>query len=58
MVAIGKVARIKEKRIKHDSQEWFDCEISEAIKNRDKLLKKPLSHIDKELFHAARYKGT
>ena len=30
---------IKERRIKHNSQEWLDGEISEAIKNRDKLLK-------------------
>ena len=40
MVAIDKVAPIKETRIKHNSQKWFDVEISEAIKNRDKLLKK------------------
>ena len=45
-------------RIKHNSQEWFDSEISEAIKNRNKLLKKIRSrlHIDKELYNAARYK--
>ena len=40
MVAIDKVAPIKERRIKPNSQKWFDVEISEAIKNRDKLLKK------------------
>ena len=40
MVAINKVAPIKERRIKHNSQEWFDGDISEAIKNRDKLFKK------------------
>ena len=40
MVAIDDVAPIKERRIKHNSQKWFDGEISEAIKNRDKLLKK------------------
>ena len=59
MVAIDKVAPIKERRIKHNSQEWFDYEISEAIKNRDKLLKKfkkSRLHIDKELYNAARYK--
>ena len=38
MVAIDKVAPIKERRIKHNSQELFDGEISEATKNRDKLL--------------------
>ena len=58
MVAIDKLASIKERRIKHNSQEWFDGEISEAIKNRDKLLKKIRSrlHIDKELHNADRYK--
>ena len=40
MVAIDKVAPIKERRLKHNSQEWFDGEISEAIKNCDKFLKK------------------
>ena len=37
MVAIYKVAPIKERRIKHKSHEWFYGQISEAIKNRDKL---------------------
>ena len=45
MVTIDKVAPIKERRIKHNSQKWFDGEISEAIKNRDKLLKK-LKNLD------------
>ena len=40
MIAIDKVAPMKERRIKHNSQKWFDDEISEAIKNRDELLKK------------------
>ena len=59
MVTTDKVAPTKERRIKHNSQEWFDGEISEAIKNRDKLLKKfkkSRLHIDKELYNAARYK--
>ena len=52
MVAIDKVVTIKERRIKHNSQEWVDGEISEAIKNSDKLLKKfkkSRFHIHKEL---------
>ena len=60
MVAIDKVAPIKERRIKHNSQEWFDRGISEPIKNRDKLLKKfkkSRLHIDKELYNATRYKA-
>ena len=59
LVAIDKVAPIKEKRIKHNSQECFDGKIFEATKNRDKLLKKfkrSRLHIDKELYYAARYK--
>ena len=50
MIAIDKVAPMKERMIKHNSQEWFDDEISEAIKNRDELLKKIKKfrlHIDK-----------
>ena len=39
MVVIDEVAPIKERKIKHNSQEWFDGEISKAIKNRDKSLK-------------------
>ena len=54
MVAINKVAPIKERTIKHNSQEWFDGEISEAVKNRDKLYKKfkrSTLPIDKELYN-------
>ena len=59
MVEIVKVAPIEEKKIKHNSQEWYGGEISEAIKNRDKLLKKfkrSRLHMDKESYNAARYK--
>ena len=59
MVTIDKVAPIKERRMKHNFQEWFDGEISEAIKNRDKLLKNfkgSRLHISKELYNAAQYK--
>ena len=58
MVAIDKVAPIKERRIKQNSKESFDGEISAAIKDRDKLLKKfkrSRLHIDKKLYNAARY---
>ena len=36
---IDKVAPIKERRVKQNSQEWFDGEIADEIK-RDKLFKK------------------
>ena len=56
MVTIDNVAPIKERSLKHNSQEWF---VSEAIKNHDKLLKKfkrSRLHIDQESYNAARYK--
>ena len=52
MFVIDKVAPIKERRIRHNSQEWFDDEISEAIKNCDKAI----LNIDKELYNATPYK--
>ena len=39
MAAIDNVAPVKERKIRHNSQEWFDGEISEANQNRDKLVK-------------------
>ena len=54
-----KVVPIKERRRKHNSQEWFAGEDSEVISYCDKLLKnfkKSRLHIDKELYNAARYK--
>ena len=56
---IDKVAPIKERRVKQNSQEWFDGEIADEIKNRDKLFKKfkkSKLHIDKDIYRAARYK--
>ena len=56
MVAIDKVAPIKERRIKHNSQEWLDGEISEAIKNCDKLLKEfKRSKVHKLIFNKEKY---
>ena len=53
MVEIYKVGAIKRIRIKYNSQEWFDGEITETIKNCDTLFikfKKCRLHIDKELY--------
>ena len=52
MSEIDKVAPIRERRVKHNSQEWFDQEIADEIKKRDKLLKsfrKSKLHIDKDI---------
>ena len=59
MSVIAKVAPIKERRVKQNSQEWFDGEIADEIKNRDKLFKKfkkSKLHIDKDIYNVARYK--
>lgn len=49
LIDIDKVVLIEEKRIKHNSPELSDSEISEAIRNPDRLLrkfKKSTLHID------------
>ena len=51
--------RPQKKRVKQNSQEWFDTEIADEIKNRDNLFKKfkqSKLHIDKDIYNAARYK--
>ena len=59
MSVTDNVAPIKERRVKQNSQEWFDGEIADEIKNQDKLFKKfkkSKFHIDKDTYNAARYK--
>ena len=56
--AIDLVGPIKSRRIKQNSQEWFDGEVAEKISVCDKLfkkLKKSKLHIDKEIYKIARY---
>ena len=58
MGVIDLVAPIKLRRIKQNSQEWFDGEVAEKISVRDKLFKKfkkSKLHIDKEIYKIARY---
>ena len=58
MEVIDKVAPVKNKRIKRNSQEWFDREISEKLIIRDnffKKYKKTRLHVDKEIYKRARY---
>ena len=40
MDVIDKFAPMKERRVKQNSQKWFDGEIADGIKNRDKLFRK------------------
>ena len=58
MGVIDLVAPIKSRRIKENSQEWFDGEVAEKISAHDKLFKKfekSKLHIDKEIYKIARY---
>ena len=59
MGVIDKVAPIKERRVKLNSQKWFDGEIADEIKNRNKLFKKfkkSKLHIHKEIYNVANIK--
>ena len=40
MQAVNDMARYREFRVKGQTEDWFDGEIMERIKNRDTLLKK------------------
>ena len=58
MKVIDKVAPVKNKRIKRNSQEWFGSEISEKLIIRDKIFKKYKKtrlQVDKEIYKRARY---
>ena len=58
MGVIDLVAPIKSRRIKENSQEWFDGEVAEKISVHDKLFKKfekSKLHIDEEIYKIARY---
>ena len=53
MPAIDKIAPYKSKRVKGNTQKWFDGEVSEKLNLRNKLFKKfkkSRLHIDKELY--------
>ena len=58
MEVTDNVAPVKNRRIKKNSREWFDSEILEKIKIRDKLLrntKKTRLHINKKIYKRAQY---
>ena len=54
MSVIDKLAPFKTKRVKGNSQEWFDGEVLESIALRDKLFKKfkhSKLNVDKEIYN-------
>ena len=57
MSVINQIAPFKEVHVKNRTEEWFDGEVTESIKAREKLFKKFKKSkllFDKELFNAAR----
>ena len=59
MRVIDKLASFKTKRVKGNSQDWFDDEVLESIALRDKLFKKfKLSklNVDEEIYNKAHNK--
>ena len=58
MEVIDKVEPVKNKRIKRNSQQWFNSEIAEKLiiwDKRFKKYKKTRLHVDKEIYKRARY---
>ena len=61
MTVIDNIAPCKTKRLKGNPQNWFDGEVFEKIRSRDKLLnvfKKMRLHINKELYKKAKWQCT
>ena len=59
MSAISKIVPIKERQVKQNSQEWFDREIADEIKNCNKVFQKfeeSELHIGQDIHNMARYK--
>ena len=58
MDTTDKVTSRKKRQIKQKIREWFDGKIADEIKNGGKFrkFKKSKLHLDKDIYHAARYK--
>ena len=57
-IVIDSIAPCKTKRIKANTQKWFDGDVLENINTRDKLfkrIKKSRLHIDKVLYKKSKY---
>ena len=55
---VDKIAPFKDLRIKNNTQDWFDGEVAEAIKLRErrlKIFKSTKLHIDEELCKESKY---
>ena len=57
-IVVDSIVPCKTKRVKANTQKWFEGEVLENINTRDKLfkkIKKSRLHIDKELYKKAKY---
>ena len=55
---VDKIGPFKDLRIKNNTEDWFDDEVAEAIKLREKCVKHFKStklHIDEELYEESKY---
>ena len=55
---VDKIPPFKDLRIKNNTQDWFDDEVSEAIKLREKChkhFKSTKLHVDEELYKESKY---
>ena len=55
---VDKIASFKDQRIKNNTQDWFDNDVTKAIKLREKRFKQLKStklHIDEDLYKEAKY---
>ena len=60
MTVIDKTAPFKTKKVKGNTQKWFDSEVLEELNTRGKLFqkfKKSRLHINKELFNKVKYEA-
>ena len=55
MQAVEGIAPYREFRVKLHTEDWFDGEIMERIKNRDKLLKKIQKIVDHQIYREAKF---
>ena len=58
MTVIDKIAPYKSKRVKGNTQKWFDGKVLEKLNLRNKLFKKfkkSRLHIDKEFYKKSKY---
>ena len=58
MTVIDNVASCKTKRVKGNNQNWFNGEVLEKLRSRDKLFKvfkKTRHHIGKKIYKKAKY---